>query len=1335
MDDDQIFDSVLGAQTAATATAVKPASAPASMSDDEIFDSVIGSEDKPKTTGGGTPDNPFSAVITFSQKLQQAREVGQMGFREAAMGHAVMSGEFTFEEVEQQISADDRMGQLSGDLEQYEKDSAVPWLTGIALSTAKQLPMIEQSLVPMAAGTAVGTGAIASTGVGLPVSIPVGLATGTAAVAGWSMDFITGQEYLEMRRRGLDHDVASVAAPVSGFVQGMLGGLQFGSIGKLAINTARNTIAAHAKTIAQFLAEGAWFGFEQMSLSEAQTATKLIGEAVAGTVSKTPGAIPTVEEAVKEFANTFNETLKSSIGLFAGGKVVGKASGLTLKALLKKGVNAHEAKQKSKLEAIAKAQEKDQQGSEDSSGDREGGADTGEATDKEVSKSRKERERRAAERREKFEASLNEIKRIFLAAQSKFFIETSETKMQEAKRIQRLLKRLVMNSDKIQDNVKTKLLARIVEIDSVADLLREGGRFVEDLRWSEYRKDLEKAHNRLEKAIESGQHKGKKGALPPEAQQSLKWYDEFFSVDESVEYVKGGDSKQELMRQAALKKATDFIERGIEEEKTRINEQIEKLENNELAQIFEQPADLAEKRKIAMEAQQFFSRVLGAEDINNLASEIESIVETGKSEFKQRKEAEAAKMLEARAKITEAVQGIKPVTPSTAGAPKQMKPLGKLLNSIRRTSTALWDKMLQDTPFDEREKIISDLLDFTEVENREATLNIKAAEKLTELYVKAVGNMREVTRLIRDGANKKDRIELKYSDADGGTGLEKHTLNELVYLHLALQDPGAVSGLVAGNKYTLEGMVEAGSVSTQEAVRDILAQREGGKYLKLAEAIQDFYRWMAPQISNHYLKEYGVKMPLSENYSGQIFHRQVERLQKSAGDILDAVHQGAQRTLDPSSTKARSNSRLPIKLVDPFDQVQRHRADMAFWMANSEKARLLSFIFSDSSKDGLRDVISHKLGEEFKGLVDARLSWQFHLKPGLMDIADSTYQGVKGNLATGFLGGRPDQFFKQLTGILAPLHTCTVPEYLDGLRSIANIKEYISRSELYRDRQDHILNALNETTTERSLLDKLPGMLGDNTFRIKQGGMIFMHLGDGVGGAVSGFIEYNRIRKKGGTIEEAVLAGDRLIDRTQSSSRASQKVPSEFKGGLANISLAFAKESIQALNRESGAIRDYLIHKDEKSLQRMARTIVSIHLAQTLFQAMAVGIPAALAGDEDEQKDAGLRIAGTAIFGSYSQIPLVGIDIAFGALSGWKGQQEPRTILGNLASEQSKLVKRVWKIGVKFSEGEEVDSGDWMSLVKSVISIGGTYTGLPLWGPYKYLELGDKLGKKMVGEE
>lgn len=1354
MDDEELFNSVLGPapakpQLQAQQPAMDTGVPGSGTSDDDIFSSVLGQPASAAEPGQasqppaqmGTPDNPLRGVVEFSNMINKAREVGRQPFRDAALGHDVKEGRMTLEEAEQKIKEDDHYALLSEDIEKYQQQTAVPWATAIALATARSLPMLEESLKPFGVGAVAGGGTMAATGVGSVVSVPVGVGTGTTLAAGWAADMIIGQEYLTRRRAGMDHNSAAAAANISGVIQGTLQGLQLGNAAKVPINAAKSVLAAHAATVGKFFTEGFKFGASQLAFAEAGTAVKLATDAIAGTVAKVPGVIPTLESATKEFEQTFNETLNSSIGLFLGGKLIGGAAGLSLKALVKKAAKAHLEKQQEKLNAQAGL---DAEGNPVETG----ATPDGESSKADSAKSKASGESKtSARKREISEKKLDkrieaerEINRIIEASTSIFYTAQDETRFAESKRIQTIFKRMVKNSEILDDKTKVRLLSRAFELDGVNDLLREGQAFIDE-QWAKEKANAQaEAAAKLQGAIASGRMKGKKAAMPASVQQSLKWYEEFFTPPKLEKRAKGtpkraaGEGQAEI-RQAALDKATDYVTRGHEEEVKRIGEQVDKLEKGELAEIFNEPAELLEKRRIAMQAQAFWSGAMDPASVVDLAGEITGMVDEGKSTFLDRKKAEAEKLINMRSRVTEGVQGAKPVIPSQdAKGPRQNSIAGKISHSLRRTSSSLWDKLLQDTPHDVREKIVADILDFTEVENKEATINIEAVEKMAELYVDAAGSEKAAIKLIRDGADQKKRVELKYTNGAGFPTSEYHTLNELTYLYMALDDPGARPGLLNGNGFTLEGMTDPGHISTQEAVKAILASTADGKYLKLGDALKSFYQWFGPKVANHYLKEYGVKLPMEENYSGTIFHRNLERI-KSASDLLNDVHAQAQRSLDPGSVKARSNSKMPIKLVDPFVQVQRHRADMAFWIANSEKARQLSFIFSDTTKDGLRDVIGHKLGSDFNSLIDTRLGFQFHLKPGLIDVGDAAFQTFKSNMATGLLGARIDQAPKQWSSVLAALHKSDYGQFVRGLRGAMDkekLQGYLSRSELYRDRQNHILPQILEATKDRTFVDAVSG---DKALGLKTFFLIPMHKwGDGVGAAVAGFVEYNRVLEAGGTINEAVIAGDRMVDTTQSSSRASQKVPAEMKGGIASLSLAFQKEGIQAINRESGAIRDWYIHKDDKHLARMARTILSIHAAQTIFQAIN-NAPALMFGDDQEKEKGGLKILGASLGGAYTTTPLIGMDVVDGVLSGWKGNHDPHTIIGGLASDSTRLVKRLWTVTQKMAANEDIEGEEWVKVLKSMAGVASVGTGIPFWGLFKYTELGSKIVEKAKGEQ
>jgi hypothetical protein len=1234
----------------------------------------------------------------------------------------------TYEDAEKQLSADDEAARLSGDLEAYQKDMSGSWITAIptaiGLGTAQALPVLEESLKAAIAPAAVAGGAVAATGVGAAVAVPVAEMTGTLTAAGWTADFITGQEYLRQRRRGIPHEQAKIDSTLVGVINGALAGVRFGQVAKVPVNTAQSILKAHATSVTNWLAEATRFGGIQLALNEASTATRLIFDAIGGTVSNVPDAIPTVQEAVEEFAKIFQDTLRTAPGFFLGGKAIGGTVGLGLRAV-RKAHDTHMQRQRAKTEAIAKAIQLEQEQPEL--------PEAPEAKPKEVSK----RELAAQARREKRLQAEAEINRVIEAATSKFFIEQKETRVAETTRIQKLVKRMIKNSDQLEPNLKERLLERIPEIDSVKDLQRLGAQLVDDIRQGEYATQLKEAESRLKGIIEKSQPVKGKAKLPVQLQASMAWYREFFveaKVKAEGEKFKAGE-REAAVKEAGLKRATDALDSGIDEEIRNLQRQTEKLAKNELAEIYDAPESLLEKRRIAQQAVRFWSDSLTPEELDGISESLETAIKKGRTGFIARKQAEAQRRLNWREQVKNGVQGQKPVTPSTEAKPgRKMTAIAELANDLRRTSTSLWDKLLQDMPVDERERIVNRILDFTESENKESQIVLDSAEKLTGLYTKAAGTFREAERLIRHGL-KEELFEEQYIDAEGNPQIiGRATTNQLVYLHMAMQDPSALPGLLSGNKYTLKGMVELGETSTQEAVQRILENRADGKYLKLAEAVQDFYRWFAPVVKNHYLREYGLELPTNEFYSGRLFHRQVEQVQ-DAVDLLDNVHNYMLQSLDPASVRLRKNSKLPVRLMDPFGQVTNHYREMAFWIANSEKARDQTFIFSDTSKDGLQDIISYKLSPEFLNLVKGRLAWQYHLRPGISKSVNRVYQQLKSNLATGFLGARFDQAPKQWTSILIALSTNTFGQFTSGLIKATQknaLAEYVANSRLYKDRQNQILPQILETTRDRNYLDRATA---DRLSKLKEFFLLPMTKGgDAVASRITGFIEFNRAREAGASVEAAALAGDRLVDKSQSSARPSQKAPLEFDRGIGALSGALQKQNIQMINLESSAIRDAFLHPDAQHMSRLVTTIAGIHTAQVLFQ-MINSVPAWVVGDEQDQKDNLIRIASAAVGGPYTQLPLIGWDVLASALAtGIEGGRvrEPRTIIGGIASDSFRLVQRMVKLTKKGVAGEDISSEETFKALKSLAATASVFTGIPFWGLFSIAEFAGKVGEKVA---
>lgn len=1297
----------------------------------------------------------------FSSKIQEAYNSSKVSqIRESTLGHAVSDGTMSLEDAQKKINDDEATKWQSEDVDQYEKKMWANWAIGlptsIGVETAKALPFFEQAAVPYAGGAAVGGGAALATGVGAPAALPVAALSGMATSAGWAINYLYGQEYLKRRMQGASDQEAKQWGYTSALGQGMLQALQVDNLAKVPINAARvplemakpGLVKAFVNFSQKFLMQESGgqltvqtatnalkgtagnFVVKQTLLGEAQVAVDLMMSTLEGTIHKHPDMVSTVEEAVKEVQDTFKKTVASSIGLHAAGKLAGKPIGFSLKVfgkVLKRTNETHLQMQQAKFAQI------DQTPDEQLSRSQLKGKV--ERTERRRSKAQVRREARL----EKRNAAENEVRRIFNAANSKFVIESDESFTKEKDRIQKVLKGLINKSDLLDDKTKAALLTRVPSIDSTKDLLRMGEKFLDDTKTAEERTQLDKAKKDLQKAIDAGQPRtGNKAKLTPTVQASLQYYDEFFTP-EKLKGTKENPVTQDDIKAHMAKKAGDYIDAGFKGEVDKAKEAQANAMKGTISELFQQPAHPLEKLRIAQEAFMYWSGQMDTEAINRLADEVKETVDENRAQFLEDKEAQNKAFEQKRQKVLKGVQGKNEVIPSTEVKQGKIRKkefaVKSIINALTKTNTALADELFQDTPPDERDQYVK-IIDQTNSENKQHTLDEKSAQKLQELLSDALdSDWEKAQRLVFEGS-KEELFSQSYTDIEGNAQiLGRTTLNELLYLHLAIEDHSAIPGLVRGNKYTLAGMVEDGQLSTQEVVNHILEQRADGKYLDLGDAIRNFYQWYAPQIKNHYLKLYGVELPTHEDYSGKLQHTGTEVF-GGMPDLLDTVTNYSKGMITPSSTITRSGSSLPVKLVNPFNQAVSHFRQFNFWIANSEQASELTYIFSDSSKNGLKDVIAYKLTPQFNNLIDGRLAYQYHLKPGIFDASDSALGQLTGNLATGILGADFTQPAKQLASTMLALTDVSVSEFMNGLANASNKEKltgYLSRSEIYKARQGQIIPQVLEATNSSEYLNFTQK---DSLQKFKEFNMIPMSKwGDGTASAITGYIGYEAALKQGASIEEAVLAGDRLVDKTQSSTRPSQRVPAEMKGGFGKTGMTFAKQGIQEFNLMASAGRDMLKHPSPKTYTKAAKMFLAGFTANAIYQAIN-SAPGWVLGNETEKEQSTKRWQQGTFSYPIGVLPL-GIGDAAGGVTAAideSGQSpEPTTIVGNITKSLAQTGYYTTKLVKEIGTGQDIEMKDVFHAFKAWSMVGSIASGIPFYRYFINAQFAGKVYNKATG--
>ena len=300
----------------------------------------------------GTAENPLKAVLEYTRdNIQKSINVGTYGFRDNELGHAVAEGRLSLDEANQKIDQDTKRMWESNDVDAYEGQNALTWISGEA---AKQLPFLAASTAHFGVGFGVGAGATAvaaATGVGAVVPAGAGSFMGMTLMGNFAADHVYGQDYLRRRNLGATDEDAKRWAGINAVGQGFAQAMQMRNLAGVTVNAAKVPLdlarPALEKALQGFVTKVSQYpGVQATFFGELGTSVRLLTDAIEGTKSKIPGMVPTVAEAVKEFADTFGQMMAAG----SAAHLVGHA--LTLPAALKAAKELHLQRQQVKLDAI-----------------------------------------------------------------------------------------------------------------------------------------------------------------------------------------------------------------------------------------------------------------------------------------------------------------------------------------------------------------------------------------------------------------------------------------------------------------------------------------------------------------------------------------------------------------------------------------------------------------------------------------------------------------------------------------------------------------------------------------------------------------------------------------------------------------------------------------------------------------------------------------------------------------------------------------------------------------------------------------------------------------------
>jgi hypothetical protein len=787
-------------------------------------------------------------------------------------------------------------------------------------------------------------------------------------------------------------------------------------------------------------------------------------------------------------------------------------------------------------------------------------------------------------------AATAEVRRIIAAAKSKFVIENDETVRQEIGRVQKLLKDLVKNSE-LDDNMQKRLLGRILNVDSVNDLVKQGEKFIEDIKEREFLNEQKAALGEVEKAIafdaiEDGKSKFAK-SISEEYQQPT--VEAFNTYKEMVQDEMHAGTKE---YQGKALMALDAYHDAISNSKDSAP-----LETG--ARIAAQVIGLKNKTPQALA---------------DLAEHIESLKKEGidageRQRLKERYRAQAieAAMLEELRAGREIPTDLKHAEPEVlAEIEKGIR--GKHAGSYIFPNLFSWDGILRWLTLDSKDpSTFLALLDAHKPVQQVMTAVREQTDKYHEALEKHSpnGKLSGATGLIMRGvfperigeyANHPDFVSARSGrKADSKLSLSP---NQAVKLHLQLEDRSLDTSRIYGNGYTIKGEVLEGT-STQELLEDYFSRPDRKAYLDLSKGLREFYDQNFSRVKKSIWDQYGVRPDQNKSYSGYAAHE--KEGYASSEQIKENWNDHLSRIIRPSRagmTIERQKTAKPLASRDAFMEVYQGISQFEHWNVWRSAHVAISETFENQN---IRNVIEQKRGKGMLSAIDAYrrdLVWGPQIRVEGLGAIGATILRQTADVA---LLGRPGQFVKQLTGVTLALQDMDHATFGEGMADFFKNPEKnwarLSRREFFKNRFADVMS-------QKIGIQLQQDFENEKLATFKEYAGIGVKYGDKIASIVGAHIVYKAALKARKSEAEALLAAEKWVNRTQSAGTADSLSNTARNGYLKH----FFFLGQQPIRQFEQILIDSLRAQENPTEENVGQA------ARTIYSAAAGGITFATAG-------------------------------------------------------------------------------------------------------------------------
>ncbi len=560
-----------------------------------------------------------------------------------------------------------------------------------------------------------------------------------------------------------------------------------------------------------------------------------------------------------------------------------------------------------------------------------------------------------------------------------------------------------------------------------------------------------------------------------------------------------------------------------------------------------------------------------------------------------------------------------------------------------QAGTWTWNTLLDRLSAKDREHKLTELLDDTTAHRTYLAQKDVTASAFMQAIQQRVKDPNLLQKFV-DYQNTEKAIT--FTTKEGAAFTESLNKMQMIDALLKFQDSSVHEALREGNKWTLPGDVDPGASFIERVQGEMTAQDN-----ELIQGILDFYKDYHTSINEVYRNEYGVDLPMRENYSP--LTRQGYKVDAPfSADGLQFY------SLLPGSAKTREDSKLPILLQNPIDTALHHIGQWEYWKAYTSKLRQINAVFQDTE---ISQHIRDEFGSGTLKVMENYIERFMKNDPLPNDPSSSFWSAVRTDLSRHALGfnyvasfatqmssgtamwaaHRPDQIMNGiLQTILHPVQTEKAlrdsPILRDRFKEGANVdlQRALRTQGLFAETIHHVLGIKPDPTSHDAA----------NLYnRMMFAGIQY---GDAGVARIFGGPVYQAELAAGKSHTEALTTVERLMEQTQQGSSVSQ-TPVLFTNPIVRTTMGlFTQQPVQLYGKSMSAINDFMNSpKKPTDFATLGHRLGAYWVIPGLLLGLAKATPSWLLppdDDEDRKRTQIYDVIGSVLLDTLTGVPLFG---------------------------------------------------------------------------------------------